>query len=699
MNDQNDNSSDGLEASRLPGESCLQVPFDRLPITATVDVSFFIERECEELVSRLGVYNVWIARIMDDRLADIVSSFESSFAPFRAYTATGQIPYCVREVMGKKDLVVVDDPNLTCGDCPLAKRYNDRIGLILNIQHNDKMLGVLCASAPAHLKDDALLVDQFRHAARQIGQTLHVMEERIELQRQIQESRRQLASILDSLPGMAYRCNLDAAWTMEFVSNGCVELTGYQPDDLIRSKKIAYAQLIVPEDRTMVARAINEAVADGKPYTLEYRIRQAGGEERWVWEKGHAVRLDGTNAIWLEGFITDVTERRAIEARLLHMQKNESLAVMAGGMAHDFNNMLMTILGNAESALTEAGQSSTCRDQLQQIVETTGRAAQLCRQVLAFSGQSGVTREALEINTLIDALMPSIELFKPSGVTIKVDYGADLPCIHADASDIRYAILQLVKNALEACERQGGGVSITTSAEYFDGRTLKQQVTLDDPPAGWYVVVSVKDTGCGMDAATMGKLFEPFFSTKFPGRGMGLPAVAGIIRSLNGSILATSKAGQGSCFKLLLPVAEGCDEASSMGKKDGAASTQPRSIRTILVVDDEPSLRHLAKRMLERAGYKVVTGEHGLQAVEVFSRQADEIDAVIMDMTMPVMDGIEAIGRILSINPTARVILSTGYADIDISNRLDKSKLAGVLLKPYTQKDLLNVLSGISKPA
>jgi len=652
------------------------------------DTEYFIARSCESLISQLGVYNVWIALADGDQVTLMASSFEKSFLPFRDFVASGQMPYCIHEAMRQNRLVTISDPKTTCGKCPLASRYSGRVGLVSPIQYEGHIFGVLCVSAPEFTANDAEMKDQFDRAALQIGQILYLANERRIMEMELRESRRQLSSIMNSLPGMAYRCRCDPEWTMEFVSSGCIELTGYQPDELIGNQAISYAQLIVPEDRQMVKEAINKAIGEQQSYTLEYRIVNSRGEERWVWEKGHAVQLRDQNESRLEGFITDITERLKMEKRLVQMQKNESLAVMAGGMAHDFNNILMLIEGSAELARQEVGNDSPVASFLNKINESTRNAAQLCRRMLAFSGRSSVVIDSLHINHVLEAARPLIKSISSSDVNVEYEMGADIPAFMADASDVQQVILQLVKNGIEACGGKGGTVRIKTGSEYFDGRPVTNLVMDEDPPSGWHVFISIADNGCGMDASMIGKLFDPFFTTKFTGRGMGLPAVRGIVRSCKGKLLLTSRLERGTTIKVLFPVSTTMRAKST----NGPASLNPikhKPIKTVMVVDDEPGLRLISRKILEMAGYSVTTAEDGAAAVDYYRIHPGEIDVILMDLTMPRMDGAEAIRQIKEINPGARIILTTGYSEIDVEKKIGMSQLSGVLLKPYTKNDLI----------
>ncbi|MCP4654059.1 MAG: response regulator [bacterium] len=375
-------------------------------------------------------------------------------------------------------------------------------------------------------------------------------------------------------------------------------------------------------------------------------------------------------------------ERRELEARIRQMQKMESLGVLAGGIAHDFNNLLMGVLGNADLALLRLPPSSPVRNHLTGITQATHRAADLTRQMLAYSGKGKFLVESLDLSCLIEEIDHLIAASVSKKAELDYHLVQNLPAVEADATQIRQVIMNLIANAAEAIGEGSGIISISTGAMDCD-RTYLMQSYLDEAlPAGTYVYVEVTDTGSGMDEQTRAKIFDPFFTTKFTGRGLGLAAVLGIVRGHRGAINVGSEPQRGTTIRVLFPA---CRRPAAAPSGPGLALELPgwRSHGTVLLVDDEETVLKVARDMLGALGFEVLTAEDGRQAVEVFARRADEIRLVLLDMAMPRMDGEEAFREIRRIRPEARVLLSSGYNEQTATNRFAGRGLAGFIQKPY----------------
>lgn len=669
-----------------------------------MDVQGLIAKSCEKLVGLLGVYNIWIALTDGPEVIATASSFENGFAPLKERMASGWHPPCLEASLKHEELVIIENVHDTCAACPLADQYNGRIAISCQIRHEGEAYGALRVSAPEYMAEDEHVHRQIHEAAGQIAIVLHQVAERRQIEKELQESRRQLSSLMNSLPGMAYRCRNDALRTMEFVSEGCHLLTGYTKEDFEQGDRVSYAELVHPQDRASVAEALDKAKSGPGGYTLEYRIVRPSGEERWVWERGHAVSLKDGDEIMLEGFITDITERLKMSEQLQQMQKHESLSVMAGGVAHDFNNILAAILGNAElaqSGITDPSEKDAC---LQQIITSCQQAGELCRQMLCFASGDFVSTMAnlIDLKDQVGKMEPLFHNMTDSKVNIALKLEDGLPRLRADASSISQIILQLVVNASESYQGKPGKVRLASGVTTYDGQPLANQAATEEPPAGRYVWVSVSDDGCGMDEVTRTRMFEPFFSTKFTGRGMGLAAVMGLVHSLRGKILVDSSPGSGTTVKVLFPVGEeGAEKRGEAASPPEAAAAQAKvsvAAKTVLLVEDEETLRTLSTRMLEREGCKVYQAESGEEAVNVYRQHGKDIDMVFMDLTMGGIDGIEASRQLRAIDPAACIILTTGYREEDIRKRYDTSDLAGILLKPFTREDMLRLFRSGKPP-
>ena len=401
----------------------------------------------------------------------------------------------------------------------------------------------------------------------------------------------------------------------------------------------------------------------------------------------------------VEGYvalITDITElkraeedRRTLEARVQHSQKLESLGVLAGGIAHDFNNLLVGILGNADLALMEMPPESPGRDQIEDVSTSAQRAAELTRQMLAYSGKGKFIVKPLNLSKVVEEMSHLLEVSIPKNVILKYDFAADLPSVEADATQLRQIIMNLIINASEAIGETSGVVSIRTGVTEADQSYLSETYLDDDLPEGYYVYLEVADTGCGMDEETKSKIFDPFFTTKFTGRGLGLAATLGIVRGHRGALKVYTHPGRGTNFKVLLPCSSQAVERSA---EASVSEPEWRGKGIVLIVDDEESVRVVGKQILERRGFEVLTAGDGREAVEIFAARADEIVLVLLDLTMPHMDGEETFRQLRRIRPHVKTILSSGYNAQDVTNRFAAKGLAGFIQKPYRVRQLMEVV-------
>jgi len=281
-----------------------------------------------------------------------------------------------------------------------------------------------------------------------------------------------------------------------------------------------------------------------------------------------------------------------------------------------------------------------------------------------------------------------LEVTIPKKVVLRYDLTESLPCVEVDATQIRQVVMNLVTNGADAMTDQSGVITIATGLVEADRGYLAGSFLDEQLPDGYYVSLEVSDTGCGMDAETQSRLFDPFFTTKTAGRGLGMAAVLGIVRGHHGTVRVYSEEGRGSTFKILLPASKDIDSPEA----EEAPATAAMGPRTILVVDDEESVRMLAKRMLNKLGHEVALACDGVEALDEFERGPEGIDLVVLDMTMPRMDGQETFRRLRAVNPEVRVVLSSGYNEQDATNRFAGKGLAGFIQKPYTLEELAAVV-------
>lgn len=399
--------------------------------------------------------------------------------------------------------------------------------------------------------------------------------------------------------------------------------------------------------------------------------------------------------------LRDVSQRKAAERRRRELelavqqaQKLESLGLLAGGIAHDFNNMLVGILGNACLALEQLDDREAVRERLDRIKATGERASKVIRQILAYAGEAAAERVPLDLSKLVGEIADFLRAGLDSHIALETDLAEGLPQVEADSGQIQQVLTNLVVNAAEAIGPRGGTVRVATRL---------WQAGLDPGACGFvgtprraeaYVVLEVRDDGCGMDEATCRRIFDPFFSSKGTGRGLGLAATHGIVRAHGGAIRVQSRPGAGTRFSVLLPAAR----ASAACRRRPKQAALRRGT-CVLVVDDELEVREVVQAILEQRGARVLTAADGPQAIELFRAHGGAIDVVLLDLTMPGMSGAEVYEKLVEIRPDVPVIVSSGYGEREIAQRIGRRRPAGYVRKPFTSSALLARLSEVAGTA
>jgi CheY-like chemotaxis protein len=341
----------------------------------------------------------------------------------------------------------------------------------------------------------------------------------------------------------------------------------------------------------------------------------------------------------------------------------------------------MAVLGHAELALDDLSPMSPARERIREIETAARRAAELCRQMLAYSGKATLAHEPVNLRELVEEMVHLLKTSITKRAVLNLHLASDLPVIQADPSQLRQVVMNLIINASDSLGDHDGVIAISAGAIQCDAEYLRATYLDSNLQPGLYVYLEVKDTGCGMNPETLGRVFEPFFTTKFAGRGLGLAAVLGIVRSHKGAVRVYSEPGKGTSFKILFPAGEA--EKTATSGKPSSDPDQWRGQGTILFVDDEPILRSLGARMLKQIGFNVLVASDGREAVDIYTLRAPEIDLVLMDLTMPRMDGIEAFDELRRLNPKVKVILASGFSEEDVAARFAGKGLVAVLQKPY----------------
>lgn len=513
-----------------------------------------------------------------------------------------------------------------------------------------------------------------------------------------------LRKIADRVPGVVYqyRVRPDGSSCFPFASEAFRELCRVSPAE-VRDDAGKVLALVHPDDVPALRASTERSARELSPWQHEYRMRFPDGTVRW--HRGTALpqREPDGSVLW-HGFISDVTEDKAAAASLANLerkiqetQKLESLGVLAGGIAHDFNNLLTGILGNATLAGMELPAGSPVQHYLESIRRGSLRAADLCKQMLAYSGKGRFLVQPVVLNGLIEETTQLLTLSISKQAVLRFHLAPALPAVEGDATQLRQVIMNLVINASEAIGARSGVIGISTGLTRVDRTYLGGTILAPELPAGTYVYLEVSDNGCGMDADTQTKIFDPFFTTKFTGRGLGLAAVLGIVRGHKGALKVYSEVGRGTTFKILLPCAASEPEPATASHA-APGSTSWRGKGTVLVVDDEETVRSTAAVMLKKLSFDVALVADGRQAVEVFRAAPDRFTLVLMDLTMPHLDGQQAFAELRRLRADVRVVLMSGFSEEEAISQFTGKGLAGFLQKPFQLEDLGATLRAALEP-
>ena len=471
---------------------------------------------------------------------------------------------------------------------------------------------------------------------------------------------------------------VDATGRILLVNARTEDLFGYSRGELIGQP----LELLVPEHFQVLHAGYQ------RQYFESPRTRQmgAGLDLRGRKKDGGDISMEISLSFVEEGgkrlalaLITDIAERKHAEERLRQTQKLESLGLLAGGVAHDFNNLLVGVIGNASLAQELLPPDHPAVELMDEVLKAGEQAAHLTRQMLAYSGKGKFLVEPLNLSALIPDMCGLVRPSISKKIGLQLELEEDLPRVEADRGQVQQVFMNLAINAAEAIGSEGL-ITVRTGVQDVDEPYLRLRPELGVLAPGRYVCLEVRDTGSGMDEATKAKIFDPFFSTKFTGRGLGLAAVSGILRGHRCGITVSSAPGKGSCFTVLFPATTRAEGKGPVVGRDASL----RGAGTILVVDDEQFVREMAKRALERLGYTVLMADGGAAAIDVFRRHPGEITLVVLDLSMPHMSGEEALLELRKIRPETKVVVSSGYSESEAMPLFDGQRVSGFVQKPYT---------------
>jgi len=479
--------------------------------------------------------------------------------------------------------------------------------------------------------------------------------------------------------------------TLSFNSN-LAEIVGFNKIVNVSDK---WKEYIHEDDFRSSAKALMDLINGKKDsYVDQYRMLLPDGSYRWIFSRGKIVEYDSDGKpVRIAGSITDITEQKeaetrrlALEYQMLQAQKLESLGLLAGGIAHDFNNLLTGILGNADMLFYELPDNSHFQHKLLDIKKAAKKASELTKQMLAYTGKSTFKNEIIDINSLIDEMSSLFDISISKKVKIVYALNDNIPCISGDSTQISQILMNLVLNASEAIDNNGE-IRINTSLKECSASEINSLTLHGNMTPGTYLVLEISDSGSGIPPDKIKQIFDPFYTTKFTGRGLGLAAVSGIIRSHNAGLHVTSRINEGTTFRIYLQPTDQKVSNQCIEEKKPAEFNEKHI--TILVADDESYIRSLTSRMLKTAGFDVLLAENGIDAIRLFRENSDKIGCIILDLTMPEMDGHEALIELRKINNSLPIIISSGYSEIDITPQFEGENISGFLQKPYQFDEFL----------
>jgi PAS domain S-box-containing protein len=455
------------------------------------------------------------------------------------------------------------------------------------------------------------------------------------------------------------------------VNAAACNLYGYSPAEFA---KLTAADLQSPEDaRRFLAELHNPA----RPAASEWRHRTKDG--RWIEVEValHTIQFGGESAEL--AVLMDITGRRQLEDQLRQSQKMEALGLLTGGVAHDFNNLLTIITGYSQIILTKLGETDPNRHFAEQIVKAAERAGELTSRLLLFSRRRVPQAKVIDFNQVVNGLVTMMRRLLGEEIELQLNLAADLGSVNADGGRIEQVLLNLAVNSRDAMPNGGTLTIETANVAVEKGGPVKP---------GAYILLTVKDTGTGMDAATQAQAFEPFFTTKRAGSGtgLGLYTVAGIVKQSGGAVQLSSQPGHGTSFRVYLPRV---DRAPAAAKAEAPKVAAARGAETILLVEDDEMVRTLVRETMESCGYRVLEASDPLEAHVVASNYRNTIQLLITDVIMPKASGPELAKELLQISPGLKVLYMSGYADRAISKRGVRRREVAFLPKPFTPAELI----------
>ncbi len=452
---------------------------------------------------------------------------------------------------------------------------------------------------------------------------------------------------------------------------------------------------IHPEDRSKVDESNLSVIKDKKPIPLEYRIIWPDQSIHTVWaEAGEVLFDENNNPSFISGTVQDITERKNSEQALRNAQKLESIGTLAGGIAHDFNNLLNAIMGQSSLALKKLSEENPAVSNITKAIKASERAADLTKQLLAYSGRGKCLMERIDLNLLVRENIGILEVSVSKNAELRYELSTPSPCIIADSGQIQQVIMNLIINASDAMGTNPGVITIrTNSIELSHDDSKYSEYTHNPLTPGSYVLLQVSDTGSGISRETLTRIFDPFFTTKFTGRGLGLSAVLGIIKGHKGGLRIESEVGRGTMFEVVLPLINTSQVSNVLEKKKSLVLEGEG--KTILIIDDDPFVFQLLEDIFTEYHFTVIGSSDPIHGIEYYRREYQNISMVVLDYSMPHMNGKDAFEKLIQINKNVKVLLCSGYTEEETLLTFEKDRPAGFLQKPHKSEALVQRVAEI----
>jgi len=603
----------------------------------------------------------------------------------------------LNEFIGEKCYKVFNETDTPCSNCPGLSAIESGTQCIVEMRRtrDDGTPSTVLNRAYPYFDDEGNVLG--------VNEVVEDISERIFSEKKFKEESDRLNDILEGTDAGTWDWDIEKDEVL--VNERWASIMGRELSEISPITINTWRELVHPEDLPRATELLERHLCGETDY-YDAEFRQPHKDGSWVWVNARGkVRKwsESKKPLIVRGIHLDITKKKEIEnekflleRQVQHAQKLESLGVLAGGIAHDFNNILMGVIGNADLALYELPSENPVCNNLNSIITAAIRATDLAKQMLAYSGKGNFVIEKINVNSMVEEMTHLLKTTISKNAVLNFNLTKNIPSIEADITQVRQVFMNLITNASEAIDGKSGVVTVSTGVMEVTKEYLQGVFVNKDVQEGYYTFIEVSDTGCGMDKETQRKIFDPFFTTKFTGRGLGMAATLGIITGHNGAIKVYSEPTKGTTFKVLFPCIEDVIEEERCND-NSTSSALIGNHKTVLVVDDEETVRAIAKKALVNYGFNVLTAEDGREGLNLYKANRDSINFVLLDITMPHMGGEEVFSEMRKVKSDVQVILSSGYNEQEATNSFAGKGLAGFIQKPYLPSDLIEMISQFSE--